>query len=1180
MTECPSNDEWRTLLGRDPAQADEERLTNHLEHCPACQESLEAMTSQLLENVRSVHSLADGPAPEFLRHFRSAVPDELAATTDADRASRSIRFPGPPTSLGPLGSLEHFHIRSELGNGATGFVYRAWDEKLERDVAIKVLRPESYSIELVRVRFEREARAASGIDEPHIIRVHEIRSLDGFPPYIVMDFIDGESLAQRLEREQSLPPRDAARLVRQVAHGLSAAHRLGLVHRDIKPSNILLTNDESGGVRAVITDFGLARATSLVDGGSRGRRTLSGETIGTPEYMSPEQIASPETIDGRSDLFSLGGVFFELLTGRPPFQAASVQDTLRVIRFEEPHAPRRLNAQVPRDLETICLKCLEKDPGRRFATSADLSAEIDRYLLGRPIQSRPIGAVERTWRWARRNPKLAAVGSVAVVALIATAAISIAFGLSQIRALKQAKLQSATLTFEKGLALCEKGEAGQGMLWMARGLEMAPDDAVAIRRLIEGNLAGWQKQVHPLKSVFELRSHVSAVAFSPDGRAFATGTTDGALQLFDTATGRPLTRFLHPDQVRAVAFSPDGRRLLTGCTDRSARLWEIASGTLLLPPIPHSGLVFAVGFGADGKTLISGSWPNTVQVWDSNTGQRIGEPIRADNKLLCLAISDDGESVATGSEDGRARIWSLQTRKPAGKPLQAGGPIFSVAVSPGNQILAAGTEHEVVVWDCASGERRPGEPMRHRAPILGITFSRNGRALLTGSDDKSAQLWDAETGRPLGAAIEHAGTVRSVALSPDGALVLTGSEDKTVRLWESVASQRRGRQLQHDKPVWAIAYSPDGKIAATGSQDKTARLWDVETGTARSEPLRHGGSVESVAFSPDGSSFVTGSVDYAARVWNASTARLLFPDPLRHDDEVTNVAFSPDGQFIVTSSADQSARVWDSKTGRRIALLRHDKTVFSAAFNSDGSKILTASNDRTARLWDARTGTPLAKFSHDHAVLAASISADDRVVVTGCADETGQIWDVATNSRRDPVLQHHGIVFAAALSPDGRLAATASTDNTARLWVVGTGAPVGDPLEHHGAVRCAVFSPDGRLVLTGGDDRMARLWDAATAKAYGPPFQHHGKVRTVAFSPSGRTCLIGTDQSAWIWDLPAVPSVSPASAVLRAQVLSGMDLDAAGSIRPLTASEWFQRRESLERLVANGSAAERRHDSQ
>jgi tetratricopeptide (TPR) repeat protein len=309
----------------------------------------------------------------------------------------------------------------ELGRGAFGVVYKAHDDQLDCLVALKVLRPKFAASPADRTRFEGEARKAAAVRDDHVVAIHRVGSTPGFPlPYFVMEYLDGGSLTERLERHTVLGPREAAEVVRQAALGLAAAHARGLVHRDVKPGNVLLEGDSG---RAKISDFGLARELNP----DRTRVTRSGVILGTPPYMSPEQIATPERVGPLSDVYSLGAVLYELLTGRPPFHGATDLDTLRQVVAEEPPPPRRLRADLPRDLETVCLKCLQKEPARRYPSARLLAEDLQRWLNGESIHARPVGLLGRGWRWGRRNRLVAGLAATLVLvvagSLVALAAL-------------------------------------------------------------------------------------------------------------------------------------------------------------------------------------------------------------------------------------------------------------------------------------------------------------------------------------------------------------------------------------------------------------------------------------------------------------------------------------------------------------------------------------------------------------------------------------------------------------------------------------------------------------------------------------------------------------------------------------------------------------------------------------
>ena len=411
MIPCPSKPELQELLAdRLPASVRAD-VEVHIESCPACQGQLDALTQDVEWNLASCALAATGPA--FLDRLQENYPATLIQ--HETHVSSSLIFPGEVTQQAPLGQVGDFEILEEIGAGSFGWVFRARERSLDRIVALKVLKPEMTARADAVTRFEREARKAS-LKHDHIVNVYRFEKPANFPPYLVMEFVEGQTLDARLKAGGKLPPEEAVAIARQIALGLAAAHERGMVHRDIKPANVLL--DSSSG-RAKISDFGLARD---IDNESLAV-TAAGEMAGTAPYMSPEHFRAPDQVDGRSDLFSLGVVLYQMLTGQLPFKGTFLQIRTSILE-DEPIAPRKLRPGLPVDLETIAKKCLEKDAGRRYQSAAAVAEDLRRFQQGETVLVRPAGPVERVKKWACRKPAQAAlvgVGTACVVTLVGLA---------------------------------------------------------------------------------------------------------------------------------------------------------------------------------------------------------------------------------------------------------------------------------------------------------------------------------------------------------------------------------------------------------------------------------------------------------------------------------------------------------------------------------------------------------------------------------------------------------------------------------------------------------------------------------------------------------------------------------------------------------------------------------------
>jgi hypothetical protein len=542
---------------------------HYLQRYPALGGDLEAAVALAYGEFLAREEAGEAPAPEeYLQRFpalAARLRQQLGlhcalGPTGSILTLLAPVLPAPAAPAAPAG----YEVMDEIGRGGMGVVYRAWQTELRRSVALKWLLAAADAA--ARARFRTEAEAVARLYHPNIVQVYDFGEVDG-RPYFSMELVEGGTLAG-LVRGGPLPVRHAAELTATLARAIDYAHARGVVHRDLKPANVLLA---PGGTPKV-TDFGLAK---LLVGGVE--QTASGVVLGTPAYMAPEQAGAREApVTAAVDIYALGAILYEMLTGRTPFWAESAVNLLMQVRSVEAIPPGRLRPGLPRDLETICLKCLEKAPTQRYASAAALADDLDRFLRDEPIRTRPVGRLARLWRWGRRNPALAAVGGVAAAGLLLAAAVSASFGVYYAhtagrlsRALAEADHVTAGLALDRGVALCDQGDTGPGLLWLARSLELAAKTGDAdLERAARINLSAWSARMHPLRQCLRHQERVSGVAFSPDGTRLVTGCVDGTAQIWDAATGQPIDDALrHGGAVTAVAFSPDGRHLATACAD-------------------------------------------------------------------------------------------------------------------------------------------------------------------------------------------------------------------------------------------------------------------------------------------------------------------------------------------------------------------------------------------------------------------------------------------------------------------------------------------------------------------------------------------------------------------------------------------------------------------------------------
>lgn len=1069
MSVCPTDAVLAELLAEATPDVSD-ALERHVDDCIACQLSLDRLTRATAGTDRLLNLARSLTAP---LHDESVL--EILG-----RISRR-----PPTRRGPARhdrpTVDGYTILGELGRGATGVVYRARHTGLDREVALKMLQT-GYRVTAVhRDRLRQEARTLALLRHPNIVQVYDFGEQGGCP-YFSLELVHGTTLARWMSGIVQ-PPRVAAELVRTLAIAVDYAHRNGVLHRDLKPSNVLIELPQSAGESSPksqpgglhppaesirVSDFGLAKwigepITSATP------HTESGAILGTPAYMAPEQAdRTTQRIGPESDVYALGVILYELLTGRPPFRADTPLRTLLQVVHNDPPPITRSHKHAPAELVAVCMKCLEKNPARRYREASALADDLERFLAGEPVVARPIGPVGRFIRWLRREPGVAsALLTMSVMLAVVVPTITwlwwgavaardqaeqAAEAEARVRKVAQSDQDAAAtarresdhlaveLLLNEGIAACDTGDVDRGLDRFLEALRKASDAGLSdLEFTCRANLALWAERRVIVAVSPPLGSSAMAVAFSPDGKRIASGQWANP----GNKPGPAVVRLRNPNglgaigpalehegSVLSVAFDHEGTRLVTGTTDGSVRIWEVETGRLARPAIRELSVANAVAFSPDGRTVAAAGSPKSstrsgeARVWDVATGDLLAK-FSLSGRADAVAFTPDGKTLLTGarvpgsseaSESGEVRQWDVATGKSNGPTLVHGQPVNAVTCSPdGKRLVTGGDDRLVVVWDRVAGHR-VGQPLSHPYVVRSVAFTQDGRTVITGGGnwnqppadtEAGVRLWDVETGRLLAPPFAHWAVIHSATVHPDGRTVVAAGRDGYLRLVR-FSPNRPHSERRLPGPAAGLTYTQDGRrlLVAGGDRGRSS-------GYCRWEDV--------------------------------ATGRLVRPH-LEFPHAVTALALSVDGRRFALGFQNGDVRVFDSDTDALIGSgFRCSDGIGSLAFSTNGESLLTASTERSWSLWDWRTGR----------------------------------------------LQKSGTGEVAVLSPTGGTLVCGTDDGHVRLSA-GSGETTFESEPRSHKVLSVAFSQDGHSVLAGDLGRVVRWWDVSSGRLLGPSVEHEG----------------------------------------------------------------------------------------
>lgn len=1078
---------------------------------------------------------------ELIEEFRDRFPDlqnELEKLFQVDQAFASLHlntkrqfFDQTPNELENndatvdrseiLGRIGDYRLIEEVGRGGMGVVYRATQESLGRSVALKTLEGMQAFDRREADRLRAEAELASKLQHPNIVQIFEVGTFDDVP-FFSMEYVAGGNLAEAVGK-QPIHPTVCAKLVATIARAVGYAHSQGVVHRDLKPSNILLSPSTRPEAIAIcenshraeaspkqktfptvtkvepkVGDFGLAVKVTCSD-----RPESQSFAMGTPSYMAPEQLESRQEPTGPAgDIYSLGAILYDLLAGRPPFYAATIQETLDLVRTEEPISLRKLQPRLPRDLETICLKCLRKDPALRYGSAEELAEDLNRFVERLPIHARPASRFEKGCKWVRRHPTITFLMSSIAVALVVITGL---WQSSENNRLAETKAR------ERGEHLIYVGQIAQA------NQELRSQDIERCRALLnecDPKFRNWEWNY--LKNltyepIWESKSDpqsVIATALSSDGNRVAIGrgawnvNKEQSIEVWDIPSNQLVWNLKgHPaSEICDVQFSPDGRSLVS-----SAVVW--------------------------GKSSVCGK----VIAWDLEKG--IQRHVVADSNARVARITPDGDSIVVGRSDGTVTLFHLQTGEKIREFRKHKQMVFDLAFGPNDHFVTCSRDGQICVWNRNLALTAHADGM---GDTRNIAWSPDGTELRLYNYNGIVRTYSIQEGQFRLIDSENTPEFRFERFAPDGMTVATAEFGLGVRLRHSHDDGVMRFLHGHRGHVRSLAFDGPGTRLATGGSDGSVRVWDI----ASLEPNTYRGvsksaTVSDVAFHPTRSEIAVAMKKTHSRpdsfsglprveIWDSRTFAIK-KTFLGHQDWLTCVRMNDAGTRMISGSHDQTVRIWNTIDEQCATVFdQHSSSILDACFAAPEN---AASIDANAKflLWNHESGgiqkqasildapIKLAELLPAYGLVAV-VSYDNRLVVWDW-NQAKIVLDVSL-----PIA-----IRALSISADCKWIAIAGEAPKTLLWDFdrlrqspNTSAHI-ELDGHAGLVTSLCFSPDCQRLISSGNDETVRIFELSIGKELLKLEGLRGLENLVSMSPDGAQLLRFSQRNFRAWNMKQQP---------------------------------------------------------
>ena len=994
--------------------------------------------------------------PEAMTHETATVATQKNASGSTSNVLRpGIRF-------------GDYEIISEIARGGMGVVYKARQISLNRLVALKMILAGEFASKEEIKRFESEAEAAGNLDHPGIVPIYETGQHNGHP-FFSMAFINGESLYDKT-KDGTLAPEKAAEMACKIATAIAFAHDKGVIHRDLKPSNVLI--DLNGEPR--VTDFGLAKKLDCDD-----QLTGTGQILGTPSYMPPEQAAGDNSAaNERADVYALGAILYYLITGRPPFQAASTVDTLLQVLKSDPVPPRQMDARIPRDLETICLKCLNKDPNNRYPCANSLIADLQRYLDHRPIVARPISSWERGWRWCRRNPAAAGLSSVAVILLLASAIGGLIIGLQQ-SFIAQQKTDFAARQVElrdkadRALTSSEKAQLKtEWMLYRSRNANIQLEWDRGDPTIAKVNLAstkqefrGWEYGFLYRKltagsgqflNVFSGYDSTESVRYSPSGKLIAVGSGFGKWVVIDASTRKIVASGDAPDMsmITGLAFGPREDSILSSHNSGFIRLWTLLDSRLV-KNMKYGSWVSDIALPPESKRLFVGGEGGEIKEFDISSGEEKWSVAAHQGGVESICLLPRSKRLVTGGADGIIKVWDTESKNLLQTLEGHSSNVTNLDSDKAEkQLVSCSMDKTIRFWNLDT--LKPNHILPWSNAIQNVRYAQENQAILITDDSKRIHLLDAKTGVLRKTFSGHDERIKSIDFSPGKLQFVSGSEDRSAKTWQfdspDAAYSRvdfslyiMGGSVHPSLPI-AIVSLTDQFQRADGSIRKEVRIVDGRTGNKIKTIDTGLKTVKDVQFSPDGKKIAFVGLSGDVKVMSYPEEKILFEQKASTSVFRGNLDFSQNGKWLVISGKD--AMIFDLNTGERLHTL---KDAACSRFSPDGKILVVASSKSSLRFFNTNDWKLNGELNgHTGPINDLQFSQDGRYLVSGggipsvgtLAVGVIKVWDFEKREHIRDLTGHMKEVTSLSFDDSGNRIISGSLDGTVRIWDTETGFEV------------------------------------------------------------------------------------------------------------------------------------------